>query len=261
MRRTGAVAILLLALAGAAPAAVSDHLDASPQVRLHGTSHVQGGVHFSPVQDPWHGAWHGVVNWHVGCPGAERWAWEVEFSDLASGSYGVPADRVPRKRSTSVFFFDASGFSTRPAESRPVIIPAGAFVFPHIEGRCFGDSHWSEPVHQDGEPLYVPAYVWYPTIATVSGRKLQSRSAGPVVLRKGREVKALLRIKESAVGKETVEVRLAGAGVSIRKRYMPGKLDRPVSLRFRPTRAGVVRYWVVMQPYGVTSLVYGLRVR
>ena len=142
-----------------------------------------------------------------------------------------------------------------------VEIPAGSFVYPYVEGQCYGDSHWSERGHADGAPLHVPPYIWYPTISAIKGRRLQSVGSGAVVLRKGRMYNADLRVAEAAIGKEAVELRLVGAGVRVRREYGPGRLDRPVSIRLRPTKVGVVRYWAVVKPYGVRSLVYGLRVK
>lgn len=261
VRRALVVSALLPLLAGVALGATSSHLTPAPRVDLRGAASVPPGIHFSPVRDPRQGRWDGSITWSIGCAGAERWSWSVQFADVASGSYGLPPETRPRERSQSAFFYDGSGFSTSSGSSRVIDVPAGSFVFPYVEGNCYGGSHWSARGHADGEPLFVPPYVWYPTISTVKGRRLQSVESGAVVLRKGRTVVAQLRVGESAVRNERVEVRLAGAGVDVRKQYRPEQLDRPVSVRFRPTKVGVVRYWVVVKPYAVRSLVYGLRVK
>ena len=261
MRRAATLAALVFLSTGIALGASTTHLSPSPQVTLRGGSSVPGGIHFSPFRDPREGRWSGTITWSVGCEGAERWSWSVQFADVASGSYGVPPDVRPRERSHSAFFFAGSGFDTRPGSSSSVDVPAGSFVFPYVEGQCYGDSHWSTRGHADGEPLHVPPYIWYPAISTVRSRRLQAVDSGAVVLRRGRTVVAQLRVAESAVGKESIELHLVGAGVRVRKEYRPGGLDRPASIRFRPTKVGVVRYWAVVKPYGVRSLVYGLRVK
>jgi hypothetical protein len=56
-----------------------------------------------------------------------------------------------------------------------------------------------------------------------------------------------------------VTVSFVGAGVRVRKVFTPGQLDLSRRVTFRPTRAGVIRYWASMQ--GHSSLVYGIRVR
>jgi hypothetical protein len=70
-----------------------------------------------------------------------------------------------------------------------------------------------------------------------------------------------LRIDERSAKDERVEVSLVGAGVRVHKTFAPGQLDRPPSVRIRPTKGGVIRYWAVLKPYGARSRTVGIRVR
>jgi len=239
--------------AGARPA---DHLRPSPSVSHSGAQSVPGGIDFSPVPDPFRGAWRGTVTWQVGCAEAKAWGWEVFWVDLSSGAYNNP---TAEHRFASFGGLISSAYSDTSGASTLEQVPAGSAVFPHIRARCYAPlGHDSEYVELDGAPLFVAPYVWYPRISGVS-RNLQARR--PPVLQRGKRVSVQLRIDERSAKDERVEVSLVGAGVRVHKTFAPGQLDRPPSVRIRPTKAGVIHYWAVLKPYGARSRTVGIRVR
>lgn len=176
--------------------------------------------------------------------------------DISSGAFHAPAD-VERRMSGHARLFDNHYSPTEQGGARAFTIPAGSYVYPYLEGTCYVDGHdLRHGAFTEGEPIFVPPYVWYPTFVG-PGRSLQA--SGAVALRRGKRVTARFRVVENATGKERVIVNFVGAGVRVRKEFAAGQLDLARSVTFRPPRAGVIRYWATME--GHSSLVYGIRVR
>lgn len=232
------VALVAVASAWGRPA---DHLRPSPTVSASGSQTVPGGIHFSPVEDPYRGVWRGTVSWQVGCPEANGRGWQVMFVDLSSGTYRNPT-AAPRAASYGGLVESAYSYTDQ-GGSRPVTIPAGSAVYAHIKGRCDsgGDSSVAEA---EGNQIHVAPYVWYPTVRPT--RALQAGSQRPIVLKRGRPARLQLRISARPTGDETATAFLVGAGVRVVKAFGPGKLNVAPTVVVRPTKAGVLRYWVAL---------------
>jgi len=252
------VALVAVASAWGRPA---DHTRPSPTVSASGSQTVPGGVHFSPVEDPFRGVWRGTVSWQVGCAEASGRGWEVKFVDLSSGTYGnTDPNREPPRAASYGGFVDSHYSYIADGGSKVVTIPAGSVVYPHIKGRCdYRDGHSSPVGEGEGSPIYVAPYVWYPTVRPT--RALQALGRRPIVLKRGRPARLQLRIDARPTGQEAATVFLVGAGVRVVKAFGPGKLNVAPTVTVRPTKTGVLRYWVALAPYGTKSRVIGIRVR
>lgn len=258
-----AVVVLLGALVAVASASgrPDDHPPPSPAVSTAGAQTVAGGIHFSPVEDPFRGVWRGTVSWQVGCPDARGRGWQVMFVDLSGSDYGsTNPDRRPARAASYGGLVDSHYSYVADGGSKVVTIPAGSAVFPHIKGRCdYPGGHSTPAAEAEGGLIYVAPYVWYPTVRPT--RALQGGGARPIVLKRGRAARLQLRIDARPTGEETATVFLVGAGVRVVKAYGPGKLNVAPTVTVRPTKAGVLRYWVALKPYGTKSRVIGIRVR
>ena len=251
------VALVAVASAWGRPA---DHTNPSPAVSASGSQTVPGGVHFSPVEDPFRGVWRGTVSWQVGCPQASGRGWEVMFVDLSSGTYeNTDPNAAPPRAASYGGLVDSHYSYVADGGSKAVTIPAGSVVYPHIKGRCDGGGHSSPVVEAEGSPIYVAPYVWYPTVRPT--RALQALGQRPIVLKRGRRARLQLRIHARPTGQETATVFLVGAGVRVVKAFGPGKLNVAPTVTVRPTKVGVLRYWVALEPYETKSRVIGIRVR
>jgi len=247
------VALVAVASAWGRPA---DHVRASPTVSASGAQTIPGGVHFSPVEDPLRGVWRGTVTWQAGCSNATERGWEVLFVDLSSGTYRNPTAE-PRGASYGGLVDSRYSYTTE-GGSKLETIPAGSAVYPYIEAQCFGGGHSSGVAEAEGTPIYVAPYVWYPTVRPTRG--LQA-ATGRIVLQRGRRATLQLRISARPTGEETATAFLVGAGVRMKKAFGSGQLNVAPRITIRPTRTGVLLYWVVLEPYGTKSRVIGIRVR
>ena len=149
--------------------------------------------------------------------------------------------------------------------STTVAVPPGVALRPYVSAGCEYKPQGQTKVSAAGdaldEPFVVPPVLEQPTV-TQSLNANTVKYLSPSRLPRGKRVYVDVSALSDMVDPERMKARFQGSGINVTRSFTQAQLlNGEAYVALKPSKRGIIRHWVTMQPYGAQSQVQTLRVR